>query len=114
MRYQAISLMVASTLLAITSGMAQAENIEVNAGKTHVSINGQTITVATPARRTPPSLLERLRLWRLRRPSVPAKVMTTTTNSGKCQTTTSSQQSSQRSGSRVVQSSSTSSSTVCR
>lgn len=112
--YYKLSLLVASTALFVSAGIASAGDIEVNTGNTQVSIKGQTISVDTPASRTSPSLLERLRTWRSNRPSVPVRVITTTSRSGKCQTTTSSQQSTQRSGSGVVQSSSSSSSTVCR
>lgn len=105
-----ISLAMVSTVLLLLTGIANANDIEVKTGDLQVSVQDQTVTVQSSSSRKPPSLLERLRIWRPHSSRMPLK-----STSGRCQTINSSHQSNRtsRSGNGVVQSSSSSSSTVC-
>ena len=106
-----VSLAMVSTVLLLLTGIANANDIKVKTGNLQVSVQDETVTVQTStSRREPPSLLERLRIWRPHSSRLPP-----TSTSGRCQTTNSSHQSNRTSssGNGVVQSSSSSSSTVC-
>ena len=107
---KSISLAMASTVLVLVAGVANANNIEVKNGDLQVSIQDRTVSVqSSPSRRRPPSLLERLQFWRSNASSVPQ-----VSASGKCRSVNSSHQSTRTSssGSGVVRTSSSSSSTV--
>lgn len=107
---KSISLITVSMLLIVTTGIANADNIEVKTGDVEVSITERSVNLPSPTRRQPPSLLQRLRIWRPHNFRVSSPPV-----SSNCQTVNSSYQSTRtsNSGNGVVKSSSSSSSTVC-
>jgi hypothetical protein len=108
-----ISLLVVSTVILLATAMANANDVEVKAGNVRVSVTEDTVNVYSPSRKQPPSLLERLRIWRHRNSRLPSTSTSNTSNN--CQTVNSSYRSTRtsNSGNGVVESSSSSSSTVC-
>ncbi|NJL53606.1 MAG: hypothetical protein HC930_18150 [Hydrococcus sp. SU_1_0] len=107
---KSISLITMSILLIITTGIAHADNIETKTGDVQVLTTERTVNLPSPTRRQPPSLLQRLRIWRPHNFRVSSPPV-----SSNCRTVNSSYQSTRtsKSGNGVVRSSSSSSSTVC-
>ncbi|MEL6440464.1 MAG: hypothetical protein AAFQ80_14555 [Cyanobacteria bacterium J06621_8] len=116
MSKQFMSLMIVPVILALYTGLANAEEVKVQAGNTRVSVeNGQVEVNSGSATRSSTLLnrLSNLRLFGTRQPS--PRVHPSPSSSLKCDRTTSGHSTTRRnqSGTAVSQTSSSSTTTTC-